>query len=315
MPPPTEIPVDLRSGPFTRGQAIRVGLPGRALLGRRFVRLFPRVWVCADRPMSDADWIEAARLAMPASARMTGITRIQALGLGVGPCRPFHFVVQGDLHIDLADIMLHRTIAMPPVDDVGVSPAAAFIALAAQARVIDAIKVGDWLLNHEYMTILELLELARRDRWRPGAREAAWLVRHLDGRSRSLKESETRAILVFAGLPHPELNKNVHNSQGELLGCGDLVYLDWRLLVEYEGRQHDDDHAQWNSDIERYRGFRDDGWRYVQVTSEKLRTPRKVVAEVYGQLRRGGYEGPAPILGATWRSLFAAVSATLPVRR
>ena len=43
---------------------------------------------------------------------------------------------------------------MPPTDDVGVTLAAAFIFDCAKARVIDAIKVGDWLLHHEHMTRL-----------------------------------------------------------------------------------------------------------------------------------------------------------------
>ena len=39
------------------------------------------------------------------------------------------------------------------------------------------------------------------------AQEAVWVLDHLDGRSRSLPESETRAILAFAGLAAaPEVN-------------------------------------------------------------------------------------------------------------
>ena len=312
MPIATPIPEALRHGPFTREQALVAGLPGRALLGKRFRRLFPRVWVCVDHVMTNRDWIEAARLAMPDSARMTGITRLQALGLDAGPLRPFHFVVQGDLHIDIEHIVLHRTVVMPPHDEAGVTAEAAFIAFADQARVIDAIKIGDWLLHHELMTVPGLVELARRHRWRPGSGETVWISTHLDGRSRSLKESETRAILSFAGLPVPEVNKDVYDDSGEFLGCGDLVYLICKLLVEYEGRQHEDDYAQWNSDIDRYKRFRDDAWRYVQVTSEKLRMPRKVVAEVYGQLVRGGYDGPVPVFGPLWNGLFGPVSSAIP---
>lgn len=314
MPGPTPIPDALRSGPFTREEALKAGLRGQALLGQRFLRLFPRVWVCADHEMDDLDWIEAARLAMPERAMLTGITRLQELGLEFGPLRPFHFVVSGDLHLDLDDIFLHRTILLPPLDDDGVTPAAAFIAYAAEARVVDAIKVGDWLLHHRHMTLEELLSLAFRDRWRPGSREVRWIAQHLDAGSGSLKESESRAVLVFAGLPRPEANKDIRAAGGELLARGDLVYLQWRLAVEYEGRQHAFDLRQFNRDIDRYRDLRDDGWRYVQVTNEKLDRPKKLVAEVYAQLVRGGYHGPSPVFGPRWLSLFEPISTALPRR-
>jgi hypothetical protein len=39
-----------------------------------------------------------------------------------------------------------------------------------------------------------------------GADEALWVLGWLDGDSRSLRESEMRSSLVFAGLPAPESN-------------------------------------------------------------------------------------------------------------
>lgn len=309
MPAPHDIPPSLLHRPFERREAAALGLPLKVLRGKRFRRIFPRVWVHIDHVMTQLDWIVAASLAMPERAQLSHITRIQALGLDLEPTKPLRFTVAGDLHLDLDDIFLHRTEVLPPLDDVGVTPGAAFIQYCADARMIDAIKVGDWLLHRRHMTVLEVTELARRDHWRPGAQQVRRVLPHLEAGSRSLKESETRAVLVFSGLPKPEVNRDVRNARGELLGYGDLVYLLWKLLVEYEGRQHLTDLSQWNSDIDRYRGFRDEGWRYVQVTNEKLDTPKKLVSEVYGQLVRGGYDGPAPTFGPRWSSLFDAIDA------
>lgn len=314
MAPIPSVPDALRHRPFHVREALQLGVSERRLRGNSWKRLFPRVWVHADHVMTQLDWIVAASLAMPERAQLSHITRIQALGLDLGPTRPLRFTVAGDLHLALDDIFLHRTEVLPPLDDGGVTPAAAFLQYCADARMIDAIKVGDWLLNRRHMPVLEVAELVRRDHWRPGAHHVRRVLPHLDPGARSLKESETRAVLVFSGLPKPEVNKNVRNARGELLGCGDLVYLLWNLLVEYEGRQHLTELSQWNTDIERYRDFRDEGWRYVQVTNEKLDTPRKLVAEVYGQLVRGGYDGPAPMFGARWSSLFESIAAR-PGRR
>jgi len=307
MPPTPVIPAALRHSPFHVHEARRLGLTERQLRGSSWRRLFPRVWVHANHLMTQVDWIAAAALAMPDRAQLSHLSRIHALGLDFGPVKPLQFTVAGDLHLDLDGIFLHRTEVLPPLDDAGVTPAAAFLQYCADARMIDAIKVGDWLLHRRHMSVLEAAELARRDHWRPGARPVRRVLPLLDAGARSLTESETRAVLVFSGLPTPEVNKDVRNAGGELLGCGDLVYLLWRLLVEYEGRQHLTDLRQWNSDIDRYRGFRDEGWRYVQVTNEKLETPKKLVAEVYGQLVRGGYDGPPPVFGTRWSSLFKAI--------
>lgn len=308
MPPIPAIPDALRHRPFHVREALQLGVSERRLRGKSWRRLFPRVWVHVAHVMTQLDWIVAAGLSMPERAQLSHITRIQALGLAFGEDRPLRFTVAGDLHLDVDDIFLHRTEVLPPLDDVGVTPAAAFIQYCSDARMIDAIKVGDWLLHHRHMTTLEVAELARRDHWRPGALQVRRVLPHLEAGSRSLKESESRAVLVFSGLPKPEVNKDVRNARGELLGYGDLVYLLWRLIVEYEGRQHLTDLSQWNSDIDRYRGFRDESWRYVQVTNEKLATPKKLVAEVYEQLVRGGFNGPAPVFGARWSSLFEPVT-------
>ena len=311
MPAPTAIPALLLTGPFTRETALGLGITPRVLNGQRFVRLFSTVWTLRDRPTSESDWIFAARLAVPSRAHLTGLTRIRSLGLGVGTLRPFHFVITGDLHLDLLDIFLHRTIRLPPTDDGGVTPAAAFIAYALEARLIDAIKVGDWLLHHRHMTLIGLRELCRHDRWRPGSREAMWVSRYLEGDSRSLKESETRAILIFAGLPTPDSNKEI-TSGPQALGIGDLTYLRWELVVEYEGSQHQEDRDQWNSDIDRYADFREAGLNYVQVTKEKLGRPRKLVSEVFRQLIAGRYAGPPPVFAGRWRSLFGPITDAMP---
>jgi hypothetical protein len=123
---------------------MEMGVSKTMLAGSRFVRVHPRVWRHRGHVMTWADDLEAARLALPPFARPTGLTRIQMLGLDHGPRRPLHFVVQGDLHLALDGIFLHRTLALAPCDEYGVTPTAAYLAWCATARAIDAIAVGDW---------------------------------------------------------------------------------------------------------------------------------------------------------------------------
>jgi hypothetical protein len=308
------VPPELLNGPFTRAQAIARGATPRMLRGRRFVRVHPRVWRHRDHVMTPADQVVAASLALPPDARTTGITRIQQLGLDFGPRSPARFVVSRDLHLDLDGVFLHRTARMPPLDAVGVAPVAAFVSYCSLARTIDAIKVGDWLLHENHMEWDEMQRFALADLWRDGADEALWILSFLDGDSRSLRESETRSVLHFAGLPVPEVNTGAV-APDDAIRVGDLVYRQWGVVVEYEGAHHQVDRAQYVKDIDRYASMRRAAVPYVQVTKEKLGRPRRLVTEVYDALAAHGYDGPPPEFGARWRQLFARASDVVAPRR
>ncbi|MDO9454792.1 hypothetical protein [Nocardioides sp.] len=301
------IPEDLCQRPFSRAEALDAGVTSRMLEGQRFVRVHDGVWRVRDHEMTDEDWLLAAQLALPARAHLTGISRLQQLGLDFGPRLPIRFVVEGDLHRQLENVFLHRTKKLAPRDEIGICVAAAFIAYCSLARVIDAVKVGDWLLHHGHMTLDELKALAYGARWRAGAFEALWICDYLDGDSRSLKESETRAVLEFAGLPRPKVNATVPLWETVTI-IVDLFYVAFRAAVEYEGRQHFEDPIQFASDIGRYAALRRGEIAYVQATNEKLNQPRHLVLEVHQMLVTRGYDGPAPEFGDRWASLFGPLS-------
>jgi len=310
MPPQPFVPEGLRSRPFSQREALALGLTAHMLSGPTWTRLFPRVWVHRDHEMTISDWITAATLAMPERAQLSHVSRLQALGLDVGDVFPVHFTVAGDLHLAVDGIFVHRTEVLPPLDGAGVTPAAAFIQFCATARLIDAIKMGDWLLHRRHMTVLEVAEVSRHDRWRPGARAARTVLRHLDAGSRSLPESEVRTFMVFAGLPAPEVNVPIVVNE-ELIGVVDLLVRSVMLAVEYEGRQHAESVTQFNRDIARYGAFRRHGLEYLQVTREMAARPRTLVTRIHSRMVDLGYVGPRPGFGRRWASLFEPLSAAV----
>jgi hypothetical protein len=275
--------------------------------GSRFVRVTPRVWRHRHHQMTRADWWQAATLTLPPAARTTGITRLQQLGLDFGPRLPLRFVIAGDLHLDIDGIFLHRTKLMPPGDEAGVCVEAAFLAYCARARMVDAIKVGDWLLYGGHTTSRDLRDFALAQPWRPGTPEVLFVLDHLNPDARSLKESELRAVLVAAGLPEPEVNVALDGT-GSAGVIVDLWYAAWRVAVEYEGSHHQEDRGQYNSDIDRYAVIRRVHVRYVQVTKEKLAHPHSLVGEVFRELIAHGYAGPPPTFGPRWDQLFLRLS-------
>ena len=300
------IPAAYTAGPFARSAALADGLTPKMLRGKRFVRLHPRVHVLRDRELTWQDRVLAAELALPDRVHLTCISRIQAAGLDFGPRLPVRFVIQGDHHLAIDGIFLHRTKLLPPLDDVGVTLEAAFIFYCARARVLDAIKVGDWLLHRGHIDLGRLEALAVGQLWRPGSNEALWVLDHLEPHSMSIKESESRCVLGFAGLPPPECNQPLE--LGGVTIRPDLLYRRWRVAVEYEGGHHQEDRDQYVSDLDRYDLYRAAGHRYVQVTNERLASPKKLVRRVHRELLDGGYDGPEPLFGEWWRSLFARLS-------
>ncbi|MGA8987413.1 hypothetical protein [Aeromicrobium sp.] len=306
MAPRPRIPESLRDRPFSRREALDMGVTSRQLEGGFLLRLFPQVYILRDHEMTGSDWITAATLAMPECAHLSHVSRIQALGLDIGEIWPVRFTVVGDLHLAMDDAFLHRTAALPPLDEVGVTPAAAFVQFCATATVLDAVVVGDWLLHRRHMTLGEVAELSRAQHWRPGARQVRRILPVLDGGAMSVKESEVRIRLEFAGLPRPEVNVPMM-VDGELLGIGDLLVRCVMLVLEYEGRQHAESPRQFNRDIHRYASFRNNAVEYLQITNEMLSRPRVMVTQVHHRLRALGYNGPAPVFGDRWDSLTAPI--------
>ena len=305
MPTTPRVPDALRHRPFTRAQALDEGLTPRMLNGASYRRLFPRVWVHRAHEMSEDDWIAAARLAVPSRAHLTDVSRLRLAGVEVGPVLPVHFVVQGDLHLDLERIVVHRTERLPPLDTEGVSLASAYLHWCGRAMVIEAIGVGDELLRTGAMSVLELAELARRDRWRAGAREAAWISAFLRENVRSRRESSARAYLMFAGLPEPELNGLIVH-EGRVITASDLLYRRYRTVAEYDGGHHQRDRRQYLDDLARNQDYRDLGLEYVIATKET--SPQRFVAQVYDRIVRRGYAGPPPCFGGRWASLFRPIA-------
>ena len=77
-------------------------------------------------------------------------------------------------------------------------------------------------------------------------------------------------LLVLAGLPEPVINEILRCADGSWRMRLDLSYPELRLIVEYDGRQHAENTAQWNRDLRRREELESLGWRIVVVTARDL---------------------------------------------
>lgn len=145
-------------------------------------------------------------------------------------------------------------------------------ALATRAELAEAVALGRW---PGMAKLRQALELVREDSWSP-------------------RETLTRLILISAGLPEPELNVDIYDDAGVFLGCSDMVYRKYRVIVEYQGKQHAHTYAE---DIERLERLRQNGWDTLQVTNTLFAQPAVLAARASIALRKGGWRGSAEAVG------------------
>ena len=110
-----------------------------------------------------------------------------------------------------------------------------------------------------------------------------------DPRSRSVRESVLRVHLLLAGLPAPELNWDIVEDGG-WIACGDFVWPEYRLVVEYDGEHHAAA-RQRHQDAQTRNELADRGWRVRVLTSRHLDRVEHCVEMIAQLLRHAGWRG------------------------
>jgi hypothetical protein len=176
------------------------------------------------------------------------------------------------------------------------SAGACFVGAATTLSILDLVIAGDWLVHLRRVRLDDLHEAATGKGH--GVRRARRALRYVRQGAESPRETYVRLTLVTAGLPEPECNKDVGDS-GQWLGRVDLVYLGYNVIVEYDGRAHDEARRH-DADVLRMERLGRAGWTVSVVRSRHLTRPREVVSRVYEALVDRGYRGPKPRFPQSW---------------
>jgi hypothetical protein len=171
------------------------------------------------------------------------------------------------------------------------SPTRTWLDLANQLTLTELVAVGDFLARrqHPLASVTDMTEALVRYPSRRGlvtARAALELVRP---GSESPRETALRVIIVLDGLPEPECNVNIFDAWGQFLARGDLVYVEYKVLLEYHGDQHRTDRVQWQKDVHRVGSLEDEGWQMLQFTDADLRNPNALIARLRRRLTARGW--------------------------
>lgn len=298
--------------PFSRADARNAGIGLRELLSPRFHKIFYDCYVASTIPITTELRAEAALGISPPGSYVSHFTAAQLWGAVVPEVSDVHVTVPGEAgrpvrrgvkaHV-AADGMAMTRIRTLPIT----TPVQTYLDLAAAGLDLLALVVlGDSLIRACRTSARELLDaaLAWRGRGAKQARRAARYVRHgVD----SVMESRLRMLLVLAGLPEPQVNFIVRHPDGSWRMRFDLCYPALKLIIEYDGRQHAMNSAQWQRDLKRREELDALGWRLIVVTAADLYdAPEQVLARVRDALIERGATGIRRQFKTEWLRYFTA---------
>jgi hypothetical protein len=249
------------------------------------------------------DLIQATLLVLPEDATFSERTAGLILGAPLpGECdmsRPHVTVPAGGRHLSRAAIVCHRR-DLPDdertfTDGIPVTTGErTFIDLGSALRLPRLVALGDDLLRRRLLdpdTLHKVIQRSWKQRGIVNVRKAAAL---LDARSESPQESVARVFIGQAGLPMPEPNVDIFDEYGEFLARGDLVYLDLKIVIEYDGEHHLSREQQAKDAARRHRLTRN-GWFVITIVAEDLRQPRLLIRKITEALALRGYPKRASV--------------------
>jgi hypothetical protein len=259
------------------------------------VRITRGVYLSRSLPVTAANATRAALAALPDGAVASHRTAAVLLSAPVESSWPLEFSVPPGIYrarrrglrihvrdLGEADMTL---IANVPVT----SGPQTWLDLAAVLPCDELVAAGDALYRAGHLDGARLTERLSRAAGVRGVVRARRLAPLLTPLAGSPPESLVRYWLIDAGLPVPVPQVPVHDRRGRIVAHGDLGYPKWKVLIEYEGRQHAD-RDQFGRDVERYSLMAADGWLVVRLGGAHLRP--WIVADRVGRALRSQ--------GATW---------------
>ncbi len=258
--------------PFTRAM-IPAEFDAGLLRRREFRRVIRSVWIRADA-IDDDTRVRAALLLHPADAIASHFSAARVLGLPVPEHLFEHVTVfRAEDRRWRPEIKSHVTKRPRRVVTVrGIrttDPITTFIQLAGSLSLVDLVVLGDAIARKYKVRPSKLVAACRNsdDYYAGAALKAALYVRRgVD----SPMETRLRMLIVLAGLPEPKVDVRLINDDGTWRRRFDLCYPELRLIIEYDGRHHAEDSAQWNSDLDRREELDDEEYRILVVTARGI---------------------------------------------
>jgi hypothetical protein len=298
MTRPTPLPPHLRSAPFTYVDGLEAGLTPRRLRALDLAKPFRGT----RSPEPIANLLQLARAYAPNMSDgqyFSHVTAAALLGMRMPESwRPegMHVTSTAPQRAPRAHLIIgHKSGETRTVQLSGMrlaSPIAAWIASAAILSTDDVIAMGDGLVRrkHPLATIDDMREAVAAHGGRRGCVRLESALSEMRPRTDSARETKLRLILTRGGYPEPEINDEIFNARGVRIAHGDLVYREYRTIVEYDGSQHADDTVQFGIDIRRLDDLMEEGWRVIRVDKSLMARRSVLFRKVTTALTSAGWQ-------------------------
>lgn len=286
----------LRSQPFTRSEALALGVTDKRLRSSDIVRLGHGLYADtiahfgwpSEYETPGHGWGLAALAAVQRQYPGAFISHVTAAHVFRLPL-PDSVLSDQDIHLtwppgasraQRRGVRSHRHPLLPS-ERVRfrrlnlTSPARTLIDLAADERLafVDLVVVSDAIVNRPYRpggridgldTPAGLAAAVASAGRRPGIRRARHVIDQTRVGADSPQETRVRLALVDAGLPEPELQ--VKGDPAERWSPeADLAYRDLKIAIQYDGKHHRS-REQQAADAYRDEWFQRHGWLVVRLT-------------------------------------------------
>jgi hypothetical protein len=152
------------------------------------------------------------------------------------------------------------------------TPLRTLLDLALVLPLPEAVAAADAVLHDGAVEEVRLRHVlgSRRGRGARGPREVARLA---DGRAESVLESLARCAFAAAGLPAPELQREIRTAdRDEFVARVDFCWPAAKLVVEVDGFTHHSDRLDFRRDRARTNALTQLGWRVLRFTWEDVRS-------------------------------------------
>lgn len=284
------------SDPFLRTQGLADGIPQHLLDGAAFAAPFRGTRVSASQPLTIRTRAAAALL-LTNSAVVSHHTAAELWGGVVPRHADTHITVPKPAYRPQRPGLSAHVFRQPrettrlqglPIT----TPIQTLCDLVAMLGVVDLVILGDSLAQAGLLSPGQLLSSLEAAAARPRRRahQAAQLVR---SGVESPMESRARLLMVLAGLPEPEINREIV-LDGRTYRL-DMAYPQYRLAVEYDGRQHASSTHQWHHDLTRREDLDRWRWRLVVLRSDDIFVrPLETLERIMEAMRAVGMPVTAP---------------------
>ena len=154
------------------------------------------------------------------------------------------------------------------------NPARAIVETTCTSSYEVGVVLCDAALREGIATAEQLIMMAKRLEHWPGSPAARTAVAFADGASESVGESRLRVLMANQGVPPPELQVEIRNSAGQLLGRVDFL-VQKTLIVEFDGALKYDSPKVLLAEKWREDRLRELGYSFVRVSWADLDRPRE----------------------------------------